>query len=660
MTQSIAIRASMPGRLARLWPFLILALLLALTPFFPAALVDIPDWAILPIADRLGKGLDWFARDAMLGPVSVQDITRGVAAAIDWPIRATIMILADGYVTGAGFNKVQLVPPLSWVGVIAAVCVLANRLSGPGLAAMSLVAGLYIVLFGYWTSAMITLANVALCVVMALILGLALGIWSYRSPRAEWVLRGLMNIMQTVPIFSYLIPTLLLFGYGPSAALAATVIYALPPMLHATVLALQSVPQEVRELARMSGCTQRQTLWQVELPVALPKLAIGLNQTVMMSLNMVIIASMIGAGGLGFDVLQALRRLDIGVGLEAGMAIVALAVVLDRLTQAAARAYSAERHKTVRRGNHWLVLGLLSGTTIAGLVLAPLGTWPKEWILSTAPMWNSAISWINVNYFDALETFRTACLLWIMYPLRDTLLAAPFTVVIAAVALVGGAVGGLRVTVTCTCLLASIAVSGFWDAAMVSAYLVILSVFLALLVGLPLGIWLARRPRLAEPARLLLDTLQTLPTLVYLLPAVMLFRNGDFSALIAISTYAVAPAIRYGMEGLARVPQERLEAAAMMGCTRRQAFRAVELPAAMPTLILGINQTMMMALSMLVVAALVGTSELGQAVFTALSQGKTGNGIVAGLAVAALALTADTILVAWTARKSAAMGLARP
>ena len=660
MIQATAMPAAPTNPFCRFWPFLMLALLLITAPFLPAALIDVPDWALLPISDRLGAGLNWFARDATLGPVSVQDITRGIAAAIDWPIRATIMVLADGYVTGAGFNKVQLVPPLSWLGVIAVSCLLAWRLSGPKLAGMTAIAGAYIVIFGYWPSAMVTLANVALCVVLAVVLGLALGVWSYRSPRAEGVLRGLMNVMQTVPIFSYLIPTLLLFGYGPSAALAATVIYALPPMLHATVLALRSVPDEVRELARMSGCTRRQALWQVELPVALPQLAIGLNQAVMMSLNMVIIASMIGAGGLGFDVLQALRKLDIGTGLQAGLAIVALAVVLDRLTQAAARAHAGGRHAAFRRGDVWIMLALLTGATLASLALPWLTAWPKGWIISTAPMWNAGVSWINITYFDALEAFRTVWLLWIMYPLRDTLLAAPYAVIIAAVALLGGALGGVRLAALCAGLLGFVAVSGFWDAAMVSTYLVILSVIIALAAGLPLGMWLARRPRLAEPARLLLDTLQTLPTLVYLLPAIMLFRNGDFSALIAISSYAVAPAVRYGMEGLARVPQDRMEAAAMMGCTRWQAFRAVELPAALPTLILGVNQTIMMALSMLVIAALVGTSELGQAVFTALSQGKTGDGIVAGLAVAALALTVDAILVAWTARRSAAMGLVRP
>ncbi|MFN4203355.1 MAG: ABC transporter permease [Tabrizicola sp.] len=640
-------------RLPLLWSAA-LALVAAL-PFLPAALRDVPDAMVLPLSDRLGVALTWFARDASLGGMAVQDITRGLAALIDWPVRALQMLLADGYVTGAGFNKVQIAPPLSWAGMTGAAVLLAWRLSGRGLALLTLAGGIYLVSFGFWPAAMTTLASVVLCVVMALGLGLALGLWSVRVARAEALLRGLMNVMQTVPIFSYLIPTLLLFGYGPAAALVATVIYALPPMVHATVLALRSVPSEMHELAAMTGCTRGQALWQVELSVALPKLAIGLNQVVMMSLNMVIIASMIGAGGLGFDVLTALRKLNIGAGLEAGLAIVALAVVLDRLTQGAARRAAAGR-RLLRPGDGWRLIALLALPTLASLVLPHLAEWPKAWRLTTAPVWNDLVSWINLTLYDPLEALRSFWLLKIMYPWRDALLAAPWAGVVALLALAGGALGGVRLALACAGLIGFVAVAGYWDAAMVSVYLVTLAVAIALVLGLPLGFWLAGRPALAEPTRLMLDTLQTLPTLVYLLPAVMLFRNGDFSALIAIASYAFAPAVRYGMEGLRAVPAERMEAAAMVGCTPGQAFRAVQLPAALPTLILGVNQTLMMALSMLVIAALVGTSELGQKVFTALSQGKTGEGIVAGLAVAALALTADALLVAWTARQSRAMG----
>jgi glycine betaine/proline transport system permease protein len=160
-----------------------------------------------------------------------------------------------------------------------------------------------------------------------------------------------------------------------------------------------------------------------------------------------------------------------------------------------------------------------------------------------------------------------------------------------------------------------------------------------------------------EVAGIVLDTLQTLPTLVYLLPAVMLFRNGDFSALIAIVSYAIAPAVRYGMHAFAGVPQNRLEAAAMAGASSWQTFKWVRLPAAFPTLILGLNQTIMMALAMLVITALVGTRDLGQQVFIALSRAKVGEGIVAGLCVAAIALIADGILKALAQNRARAMGL---
>ncbi len=249
-------------------------------------------------------------RDARLGGLALSDLTRALAAAAQWPIEVLQKILAEGWVSGAGFNKKQILPPASWLGVTLAVALLAGRLAGWRLALFAVASGVYIATFGLWTSAMMTLSSVLFCALAALLLGLLIGIRAHRSPGIEPTVRAIMNVIQTVPIFSYLLPTLLLFGYGPSAALFATVAYAMPPMVHATVLALQSVPSDTMDLARMTGCSRRQTLWKVELPVAMPRLAIGLNQVVMMTLNMVIIASMIGAGGLGYDVLRALRRLD--------------------------------------------------------------------------------------------------------------------------------------------------------------------------------------------------------------------------------------------------------------------------------------------------------------------------------------------------------------
>ena len=161
-----------------------------------------------------------------------------------------------------------------------------------------------------------------------------LGVAAYRWRWVDAVLRPVLDLMQTVPVFAYLVPILFLFGFGPIAALVATIIYAMPPMVRVTALSLKAVPPEITEAAIMAGANRRQLMWKALVPSASSGIMVGVNQVIMLSLNMVIIASMIGAGGLGYDVLTALRRLDIGGGLEAGIAIVVLAIALDRLSQA--------------------------------------------------------------------------------------------------------------------------------------------------------------------------------------------------------------------------------------------------------------------------------------------------------------------------------------
>ena len=168
---------------------------------------------------------------------------------------------------------------------------------------------------------MVTLASILVAVPLGVAGGLLTGIGAYHWPRFEKVLTPLLDLMQTIPVFAYLVPILFLFGFGPTAAVVATMIYAMPPMIRITVLALHSVPDEIRDLGKMIGCTRRQMTWRVMVPAIKDSLMVGVNQVIMLSLNMVIIASMIGAGGLGFDVLAALRRLDIGAGLESGLAI---------------------------------------------------------------------------------------------------------------------------------------------------------------------------------------------------------------------------------------------------------------------------------------------------------------------------------------------------
>jgi glycine betaine/proline transport system permease protein len=629
-----------------------------LAPFLPVWLVDYPRTAVVPIAAVVGDWLTWLAREAAIGPVRVVDLTRGLAAIVEAPMDLMTLIFVTGVRTGSGANVTTAIPPLSWLATLGLATLAAHMIGGVRLAILTAAGLLYIVVFGFHTEAMQTVISVVMSTLISVALGVAIGAAAVKRAWLAGPIEGAMNVMQTVPVFAYLVPTLLFLGYGPSAAMVATVIYALPPMVHATMLGLKGVPDEIVEFGRMAGASRRAMFWKIKLPVALPTLAVGLNQTIMAALNIVVIASMIGAGGLGYVVLIALRKLDIGGALEAGLAIVVVAVLLDRISLAAARrAAQGATFRAHALPYGRLALAALIGGTLAALLLPALQSWPDAWRLTTAPFWNALVSWINVNLFTPLDAIRTFTLLNIMNPTRVFLLAVPWVVYVALVGVAGFVLGGARLSLTAMGLVGFIALTGFWDPAIVSVYLCGLGVILSLLIGLPIGYLASRSPSAREATGVVLDTLQTLPTLVYLLPAVMLFKNGDFSALLAIVSYAVAPAVRYAMHAFAAVPADRLEAAAMFGASRFQTMKWVRLPSAFPMLLLGVNQTVMMALAMLVITALVGTRDLGQQVFTALSRAKVGDGIIAGLCVACLALSVDALIKAWAKRAAARDGV---
>ena len=200
--------------------------------------------------------------------------------------------------------------------------------------------------------------------------------------------------------------------------------------------------------------------------------------------------------------------------------------------------------------------------------------------------------------------------------------------------------------------------NGLWEEAMITVYLIGVSVMIAALIGIPLGIWAAQSPRAGKVIGGFIDTLQTLPAFVYLIPVVMLFRVGDFAAMIAVILYALAPAVRYTAHGIRSLDPQLLEAGVVSGCTRRQLLLKIKLPLALPQIMLGLNQTVMLAISMLVITALVGTRELGQEVYIALTKADTGRGIVAGLAVAFIAIIADRMIAAGAARTKRRLGLA--
>ena len=657
-------RTAWPGRGAVAWVVLLVLSVAAHLgrDALPAAAVWPESW-VIPFRYWISDFMKWLVNDFDLGLFTFQELTRSIAWLLEWPLRAAQSLFAEGFSRGIGREAVEVFPRIPWVALIL-VCALAGFfLRGFGLAALAAGAFLYLAVFGQWDSAMVTLSSIVIAVPLGAGAGLLLGIAGFRSTRFERVLVPVLDLMQTVPIFAYLVPVLFLFGFGPVAAMIATIIYATPPMVRVTMLALRQVPAEIVEFGRMAGCSRRQLLWKVLVPSARPSLMVGINQVIMLSLNMVIIASMIGAGGLGYDVLTSLKRLRIGDGVEAGVAITLLAIALDRLSQGFAnRPPPGHRDATlpfVRR--HPFLIAALAALAVgwaAGAVVPAVQDFPERFEVTTAAMWSALIKWINVNYYDALEAIKTWLLFNLLIPVKRFLTTVPWPAVVAAVAIAGHRLGGWRLAALTGSLALFMAVSGNWEKSMITVYLCGVSVLVASLIGIPIGIWAALNDRVFRVVQVVVDTLQTLPSFVYLIPVVMLFRVGDFSALIAVVAYAVAPAVRYTAHGIRQVPSQLVEAAVTSGCTRRQTLWKVQLPIALPEIMLGINQTIMLALSMLVITALVGTRDLGQEVYIALTKADTGRGIVAGLCVAFIAIISDRLIGAWARRKKRELGLA--
>ncbi|TPJ65493.1 MULTISPECIES: ABC transporter permease subunit [unclassified Mesorhizobium] len=613
-----------------------------------------PAEAIVPVADWVSALMRWIK-------INLSWLTRSITAVLGVPLDFALDLLAKNFKIGHGADAYML-PRLSWIGVCAAAFVAGHAAGGRKLG--MLVGGclLYIALFGQWTSAMLTLALISIAVPFCIATGLFVGIWAWRKPWAErLVVSPALDLMQTIPTFAYLIPMLLLFGNSPVSAMIATAIFAAPPMVRATMLGLSRVPSEIDDFSEMAGCTARQKLWRVLLPSARPTLMVGVNQVIMLALNMVIIASMIGAGGLGYDVLLALRALKVGEAMEAGLAIVALAVALDRLSQAiAANHAKGHVHRQVQpafwRRNLTLAVAILIATTLLGLFVPAFAAVPKAITFTTAPLWKAAVNWVTINFFDIIEAFRVALILNVLNPVRAFCEGFPWLGAVFLLGLAGYQLSGLRLAALVAVLTAFCAVTGLWEKTMATVYLCGISAFIACLIGIPIGLMAARSDRVEKVITPVIDTLQVLPSFCFIIPVVMLFRVGDVTAMIATIAFAVVPAIRYTNHGIRQVPPALIEAAKVSGCTQRQTFFRVQLPLALPEIMLGVNQTILMALAMIIICAMVGTRDLGQEVFIALSKADSGRGIVAGLAIAFIGIVADRLFNAWTAKARARLG----
>jgi glycine betaine/proline transport system permease protein len=548
-------------------------------------------------------------------------------------------------------------------------------------------------LFGLWEKSMQTLALMLLAVAFSLLIGVPLGVAMAYDRRVERLARPLLDAMQTLPTFVYLIPALLLFGVAGVPSLVATVIYAMPPAARLTCLGLRQVPNETLEAAIAFGSTRRQTFQKVRFPMALPSIMVGVNQTIMMALSMVVICALIGADGLGREVLFALRRLRVGMAMEAGLAIVSMAVLLDRLSFALSRVssqqprrlthlpawmscyaktgraalipdpirVSAARLSFVRRHTYLIASLIVLALLNAGLVRADLRGFPEDWRWSIREPVDNAVEWAQINLYEIEGTpFGTGPMsdfftLNLLLPLRSLLqeqLAWPALIVLTAA--LAYWLASWRLTLVAVLGWLSIGAFGMWSHAMDTFSQVIVAVALSVAIGLPLGVLTARSRFVERLLRPTLDTLQTIPTFVYLVPMIMLFNLGRVPGVLASILYALPPIIRLTSLGIQQVDATVVEAAQSFGSSRWQMLYKVQIPLALPSIMLGINQTVMMVLAMVVVAGLVGGSGLGFEVVSALAENELGRGLEAGLSIVALAIMLDRLTQAWANRQPGA------
>jgi len=606
---------------------------------------------------------------------------------------------------------------LPWPVTIALVAILAHFCAGWRLALFCICALFYMVIVGYWEESMNTLALVGMAVPLSLILGLFIGILGFRYRRAFRIIEPTLDLMQTIPTFAYLVPIILLFGFGAVVGLIASAIYAMPPMVRNVMLGLSRVPSEVVESARMSGCSRRQLLWWVQLPSALPTVMMGVNQTIMAGLNMVIIAAIIGGyADIGWEVLNTMRKAEFGQSLLSGIVIALIAMIMDRISLAAALKLNLQRRRGSFWQRHvhlWIALGVIAVLISVGHYVAPLRSYPEAWIFYPAELLNEAVEWFTVNFFEITKGLKNGFMFLLLLPLQIGLVKSvtpffwgfsmtlsisiayaalvalfaaaagyflrwrvaiaviiigtlfyygtigiPWPAFILLVTILAFQVGGNRVALLVFLGLWFILLGGAWHRAMLSVYLCGAAVLISFFMGALLGIWVAHNDRLSSFLRPINDTLQTMPMFVFLVPILMVFLVGEFSAFLAIVAYSIVPAIRYTEHGIRNVPHEVVEASIAMGCTKRQLLFHVKLPLALPEIMLGLNQTVMFGLAMLVIAALIGTLGLGQMVYHALTNANFGEGTIAGLGIAIIAMITDRILQSWSHKKKIELGLA--
>jgi len=666
------------------------ALVMAIDPATGGNLWRIQETVFWLLPDVVNDGLEFLINDFWVVEIydaeldlteestMMKEFTRALSGAVLFGINLIRELLLGGVKTFVVFtswdfisaNKWARIPAMPWPAVAAGVFLIGHYLGGRKLSVLAGTSIIYIAVFGQWTPAMQTLSFVLVAVPISVFLGLALGIAAYKNKTFESMLAPLLNVAQSMPHFSYLIPVVVFFGIGDHAGAISTVIFATPPMIRLTILGLKKVSPEVLEAGMMSGCNPRQLMFKVLIPTARHDILIGVNQVIMQCLAMAVIASFIGAKGLGYDLLVSLNMLNIGQALELGVSIVLIAVVLDKLSLAWANKqvdYFADSPFYLRHKYSLAFLGILIFTSVIAYLASIIFPDKANYLyfidetqgFTTEKFWDLIVDWIITNTYDSVQSFNFFMITSILMPMKQAYLSMPVAATLFLVAGTGYIVGGLRSAIVVTALIAFIALTPWWDRALITAYMATFAVIISVIIGCSVGILCSRSPRATKFILLVCDTFQTFPSFVYLIPVIMLFGVSDLSVLIAVIVYATIPATRYTVEGLSNVPKTLQEAGSMSGVNRMQRLLKIELPLAFPHIMLGINQTVIFSLFMIIIGAFIGTDDLGQLIMQSLSEANAmGQGIVLGLCVAFIGLAVDHLIHTWAEQRKKVLGIA--
>ncbi|HEX2810147.1 MAG TPA: ABC transporter permease subunit [Kineosporiaceae bacterium] len=578
-------------------------------------------------------------------------VVNEIRVAVDALVRAVQALIAQP-------SGGRPVPEIGWLGVVAIGSYLAAALGNLRVAVLSALGLTFLGLQGLWQESMDTLALTLSAVALAVVIGVPIGIAAGVDDRVDRLFTPLLDVAQTLPTFVYLAPLTLLFLIGPASATITTLIYAIPPVIRLTLHGIRAVPSSSVEASTSLGATSWQRLRHVLLPMARPTIVVGVNQTIMAALSMATITALIDAPGLGKTVLKALETQDVGSAFNAGLAIVVLAIVLDRVTTAAAGRSGQIPRRTPRATRvRWTALVAGAVATASSVQLSRTYLWAAQFPSDSAPggvdlnlgndiarVSGQASQWVQDNAYTQTSALKDGVTSLLVDPLQALLAGSPWWLVAASVVALAAIAAGVRAAGTAIVCLGLLVGTGLWSDAMTTLASTLVATVAVMVLGVTFGVWMGRSARVDQLLRPLLDAGQTMPAFVYLVPFVALFAASRFTAIVAAVLYAAPVAIKIVADGVRAVSATTVEAATAAGSSSWQLITKVQLPMSSKALTLALNQGLIYVLSMVVVGGLVGAGALGYDVVAGFSQGQLyGKGLAAGAAIVLLGIMLDRV-----------------